>query len=57
MKTVVELMSVENPVFTTFVAWSCMLIIKMMILSVVTAFFRLKSKVRTINFPNFIFDC
>lgn len=31
MKTVVDLMSVENPVFTTFIAWACMLVIKVRI--------------------------
>ncbi|XP_031628137.1 microsomal glutathione S-transferase 1-like isoform X2 [Contarinia nasturtii] len=43
MKTIVELMSPENQVFTTYIAWSCILVIKMLLMAPFTAFFRMKT--------------
>lgn len=49
MKTVVETLSYENPVFTTFVAWSSILVIKFMMMSVLTQIKRLITKVIFVN--------
>lgn len=46
VKTVVELLAVQNPVFTTFVAWSSILVIKMICMSFFTAITRQRTKVR-----------
>lgn len=46
MRTVVELISVENTVFTNFVAYASLLAVKMMLMSLYTAFRRKESQVR-----------
>lgn len=46
MKTVVEIISVENAVFTSFVAYASILTVKMMLMSVFTTVKRTVSQVR-----------
>lgn len=46
MKTAVDIMSVENPVFSNFILWSSILIIKFLAMSMITGYYRFKTKVR-----------
>lgn len=45
MKTIVEIFSYDNIVFTTYIAWSSILVMKMMCMSVATAIQRIKTRV------------
>lgn len=49
-KDVYELLSMKNSVFTTFVVYTSILIIKMMLMSLITAIQRGRTKVRFIFF-------
>lgn len=49
VKTVVEIIAVQNPVFTTFVAYASLLAIKMMCMSFFTAITRMRTKVKLIG--------
>lgn len=40
-----EILSVDNPVFSTFVYYAALLIIKMMMMTMLTVFHRLRTKV------------
>lgn len=44
-KPVDEILSTENPVFSTFIVYASILIIKMMLMSLLTNFFRIRAKV------------
>lgn len=45
MKSINEIFSYDNIVFTTYIAWSSILVIKMLLLSPMTAFQRMKTRV------------
>lgn len=45
VRQVIEILSVDNPVFTTYIAYSAILIVKFMLLAPYTAFHRLRTKV------------
>lgn len=45
MKTIVEIFSYDNIVFTTYIAWSSILVMKMMCMSLATAIQRIKTRV------------
>lgn len=44
-KTANDILSVDNPVFSTYIFYTAILIIKMMIMSLFTAFYRIWTKV------------
>lgn len=44
-KSVTEILSNENPVFSSFIVYSSILIIKMLFMGFLTNFFRIKNKV------------
>lgn len=44
-KTIVQILSRDNPVFSNFVAYSSLLIIKFMLMSILTAIQRMRTKV------------
>lgn len=49
MKTVVDIMSVDNPVFSNFILWSSLLIIKFLAMAMITTYYRIKTKVRELH--------
>lgn len=46
VKNIVEIFAVQNPVFTTYIAWSSILVIKMVLMSFLTGFTRKRTKVK-----------
>jgi hypothetical protein len=54
MTTVVELLSRNNPVFTSYVFYNTILALKMLAMSALTARQRMKKKVRDLGYHEFL---